>query len=325
MDLYDVFFNAFGRLRSGWRLVLYVFAFIAVSLLVVSALRVAFVAGRSFISVPHAEFFAALIDRSSIVAVALGAGYFCARLFEGLPWRSLGMTLHQGWLRDLVIGSVIGFVALALAVVIATVPGGLKFSFGGGQILFAAGKSMLSSGVLFMVAALAEEAAFRGYPLQTLTRAKLMWFGVVLTSLPFGLAHLENPNVVPVVTLTNTVLAGVWLALGYLRTRSLWYPLGLHFGWNWALGWFFGLPVSGTSLVSTPLFRGEDLGPKWLTGGTYGIEGGVACTIALVAVTLFVWRTRWLSATRELLKLTSEENPASHVAVVSIRPQDNNA
>ena len=325
MDLYDIVYNESGRPRSGWRLVLYVFSFIAASLLLTWAVRIAFAVLVGIISLPHAKFFEDLSYRFSIVVAALGAGYVCARLLEGLPWQSLGLTMHQGWLRDLVIGSAIGFAALALAVGIATVPGGLRFSFGGTQVLFAAGKSMLSSGVLLLVAALAEEAAFRGYPLQTLTRAKLVLFGVLITSVPFGLVHLANPNVVPVVTVSNTVLAGIWMAVGFLRTRSLWCPLGLHFGWNWALGWFFGLPVSGASLVSTPLFQGEDLGPKWLTGGTYGIEGGVACTIALVVFTLFVWRTRWLSATREMLKLTSEENPASHVAVVSIRPQDNNA
>ena len=326
MDLlYKIFFNEFGRLRSGWRLVLYFFAFIAASLLFVSLERGAFVAGRGVVSLPHPEFFAELVYRFSILAAALAAGYLCARLLEALPWRSLGMTLHEGWLRDLVIGLAIGFAALALAVGIATVPGGLRFSFARGDLLSAAGRSMLSSGALFLVAALAEEAAFRGYGLQTMTRAKLTWLGIFLTSVPFALGHLWNPNVVPVVTFSNTVLAGVWLALAYLRTRSLWCPLGVHFGWNWALGSFFGLPVSGIRLVSNPLMQGEDVGPKWLTGGSYGIEGGVACTIALVTFTLFIWRTRWLSATPDLLKLTSEENPATAPSVVSIRPQNDNA
>jgi CAAX protease family protein len=175
------------------------------------------------------------------------------------------------------------------------------------------------------VAALAEEAMFRGYPLQTLTRAKLVWLGVLLTSVPFGVAHLTNPNVVPGVTFVNTVLAGLWLAVAYLRTRSLWLPWGVHWAWNWALGWFFGLPISGLKLVSHPLLNATDQGPAWLTGGRYGIEGGVACTIAMALFTLFLWRTRWITATPELLKLTSEENPAVPSTVVSIRPVDDHA
>ncbi len=166
---------------------------------------------------------------------------------------------------------------------------------------------------------------FRGYGLQTLSRAKLAWLGVLLTSVPFGLVHLGNPNVVPGVTFANTALAGIWLAAAYLRTRSLWLALGVHWSWNWALGWFFGLPISGIQLVSHPLLQTQDNGPKWLTGGSYGIEGGVACTIALVLFTVFLWKTRWLSATPELKQMTSEENPVTFEPVLSIRPAEDQA
>jgi hypothetical protein len=184
---------------------------------------------------------------------------------------------------------------------------------------------MIGSAVLLFVAALAEEAMFRGYGLQTLSRAKLAWLGVLLTSVPFGLVHLGNPNVVPGVTFANTALAGIWLAAAYLRTRSLWLPLGVHWMWNWALGAFFGLPISGIRLVSHPLLEGQDFGPKWLTGGSYGIEGGVACTVALIIFTAFLWRTSLVSATPELKQMTSEENPNLREPVLSIRPADEHA
>lgn len=312
MDLYKIVFNEFGRLRSGWRLLLYAFAFIAAWFLAVSILWVIFLAARAAVpSFPYADYVAEIAFRGGYLAAALIAGYLCARIFEALPWRSLGLTLHKGWVRDLLIGSAIGIGALALAVAVAAVAGGLRFSFAGSDVLPAVGRSLVSSAVLLLVAALAEEALFRGYPLQTLTRARLTLFGVLLTSLPFGFVHLNNPNVVPGVTFANTVFAGVWLAIAYLRTRSLWFPLGVHWGWNWALGWIFGLPISGLRIVSHPVLIGEDTGPAWLTGGRYGIEGGVACCIALVVATLFTWRTGLVSATPELKKLTSEENPAT--------------
>ncbi|HEY0723987.1 MAG TPA: CPBP family intramembrane glutamic endopeptidase, partial [Pyrinomonadaceae bacterium] len=179
-------------------------------------------------------------------------------------------------------------------------------------------RSMIGSAILLFVAALAEEAMFRGYGLQTLSRAKLAWIGVFLTSVPFGLVHLGNPNVVPGVTFANTALAGVWLAAAYLRTRSLWLPLGVHWSWNWAMGWFFGIPISGINLVSNPLLKAQESGPKWLTGGSYGIEGGVACTISLIIITIFLWRTSLISATPELLKMTSEENPVTREPVLSL-------
>ena len=309
MSLRDIFINRFGRLRSGWRVLLFIAAVTAAALLIATVLRVAYVIVLLVApQLRQPRFVADMLFRFSMLAAALIAGYLCARGLERLPWRSLGLTLHAGWLRDLLIGCVVGFVSLALAVGIATAWKGLSFSFNHAPVTSLA-RSMVGSGVLLFVAALAEEAMFRGYGLQTLTRARLAWLGVFLTSVPFALAHLDNPNVVPGVTFANTAIAGIWFGVAYLRTRSLWLPWGLHWAWNWALGWFFGLPVSGGQITSNPLFNATDIGPAWLTGGAYGIEGGVACTVALVLSTFFLWWTPGLSATPELKKLTSEENP----------------
>jgi len=311
-----IFLNDVGRLRSGWRVLIFVLVSIGLSFLIATVLRAGYATVTAFApAIPHSGFVAEIIFRFGLLATALGAGYLCARFLEGLPWRSLGLTFHTGWFRDLVIGFVLGFVSLAIAVAIAFK--GLHFSFT--TALMPTVRSLVGSLVLLFVAALAEEAMFRGYGLQTLSRAKFAWLGVLLTSVPFGLVHLTNPNVVPFVTFANTALAGIWLAAAYLRTRSLWLPLGVHWAWNWALGWFFGLPISGLTIVSNPLLRGEESGPKWLTGGSYGIEGGVACTISLIIVTFFLWRTSLVSATPELLKMTSEENPATVEPVLSLR------
>jgi uncharacterized protein len=321
--MHRIFLNEFGRLRSGWRLLLFTFAFFAALFLLATVLRVAYLVLLNVgPSVSGQAFVADAIFRLTLLIAALAAGYLCARLLEGLPWRSLGLAFHRGWLRDLLVGCAVGFGALVVAVVIATAAGGLTFTFGGSGLIGATIRSLVGSAALLFLAALAEEALFRGYVLQTFTRAQLTVLGVLLTSVPFAVVHLSNPNVVPGVTFANTALAGIWLAAAYLRTRSLWFPLGVHWAWNWALGAVFGLPISGINLVSNPVLKGYDLGPAWLTGGSYGIEGGVACTVALVAFTFFVWRTPWVSADPELKKLTSEENPALPSPVVSIRPAD---
>jgi CAAX protease family protein len=319
-----IFLNEVGRLRSGWRALLFCCAVFVIDYLLVTVLRVLYAFLINFgPSHPYANPIADLVYRFIILGEALGAGYLCVRWLEGLPWRSLGLTLHHGWLRDLLIGSAIGFVSLAVAVGIAAAGGGLRFSFGGGRaVVLPMLRSLVVSLIILFVAALAEEALFRGYGLQTLSRAKLAWLGVLLTSVPFGLAHLGNPNVVLIWTFLNTTIAGVWLGVAYLRTRSLWFPLGVHWSWNWALGWFFGLPVSGKSLFSYPLLTGNDLGPAWLTGGNYGIEGGVACTIVMVFATLLTWRMPWVSPTPELKKLTSEENPVLPSRVLGNRPAE---
>jgi membrane protease YdiL (CAAX protease family) len=321
----QIFFNQFGRLRSGWRALIFCGAFLAILLLITTVLRGIYVLLYQLGPLPRLDFLPDFIFRVSLLLASLGAGYVCARWLEGLPWRSVGLTLHNGWLRDLVVGWVIGFVALAVAVGIAAAAGGLRFSFGGAGAILPLVRSLVGSAFILCVAALAEEALFRGYPLQTFARAQLAWFGILVTLLFFGYVHLTNPNATLGMTFINTALAGLWLGVGYLRTRSLWFPLGLHWAWNWALGAFFGLPISGMTLVSHPVLKGNDLGPAWLTGGNYGIEGGIAGTIAMIIFTLFTWRTRLVSATPELKKLTSEETTVVPSPVVSIRSADDAA
>ena len=149
--------------------------------------------------------------------------------------------------------------------------------------------------MIFVIAGAAEESLFRGYPLQTFTRAKLAWVGVLITSVPFAAVHLANPNVSRGFTFINTAVAGVWLAVAYLRTRSLWFPLGLHWAWNWTQASLLGLPVSGIQRIApAPLLHAMNAGPDWLTGGAYGIEGGAACTVALLVSTLVIWRIKFL-------------------------------
>ena len=319
----QIFFNQFGRLRSGWRALIFCAAVLAILLLITTVLRGIYVLVYQLGPLPRLDFLP--VFHVSLLLASLGAGYVCARWLEGLPWRSLGLTLHPGWFRDLVVGWVIGFVALAAAVGIAAAAGGLRFSFGAAGAILPIVRSLVGSTFLLCVAALAEEALFRGYPLQTFARAQLAWFGILITLLFFGYVHLTNPNATLGMTFINTSLAGLWLGVGYLRTRSLWFPLGLHWSWNWALGAFFGLPVSGMTLVSHPVLQGNDLGPAWLTGGSYGIEGGIAGTIAMIIFTLFTWRTRLVSATPELKKLTSEETTVVPSPVVSIRSADDAA
>ena len=309
MEAHSLFLNDAGRLRSGWRLGIFTIVLIAVLFVISSLVRVVF--AIALLANGHARlapYFADIIFRTILLASALVAGWICNRWLEGLPWRALGLTFHSKWLRDFVVGSLIGVASLALAVLIAIAAGRLRFALTR-EMFLGVLQRLLSTLVLFIVAALFEESLFRGYPLQTVTRAGLAWFGILITSVvPFAAGHLENPHLT-VFSLINTAFAGVWLAIAYLRTRSLWFPLGVHWAWNWAQGSIFGLAVSGVVVSAHQVFQATDNGPAWLTGGTYGIEGGVACTIALLLSILFIWRTRLVSATAELKRLTSQENP----------------
>ncbi len=332
MTIPDLFFNRAGRLRSFWRLA----AFALVYTFVVSAAFLLVQFGLAFVLRPEAyrwllagSVWAFVIQSVMLFTTAALVGWGCGRVVEDLPWRSLGWALHRGWARDLWMGLLVGGVAVAGAFAVGYVSGGYRLSLNapqgpasGAHWLLVA-RTLAASGVVFLLGAAAEEMLFRGYPFQTVLRSWPVWVALVPTSVPFALVHLNNPNVVPGFTAANTALAGAWLAVAYWRTRSLWFPLGLHWGWNWAQGAVLGSPVSGiTELTPDPLLRFADAGPAWLGGGPYGIEGGAACTLALILSILFTWRTRLVSATPELRHYTDEENPNPDAAgFLSVAPR----
>src|SRR5437588_1655777 len=293
MEAYNFFLDRNRHLRSGWRLAIFAVAFIiCLQLSHVALLWILSAALHRSIFDLASSNWSVVAGHGSILFSALVIGWACGALLEELPFRALGCTPHRGWIRNLALGSILGAASLLLAALITAATRGTHFALdpaGAGPITRTL---TLSLGILVFAAA-AEEILFRGYPLQTLTRANLAWLGILLTSVPFATVHLNNPHAVPGFTFINTALAGVWLAVAYLRTRSLWLPLGLHWSWNWAQASLLGLPVSGIERIApTPLLRAVNAGPDWLTGGAYGIEGGAACTIALLISTLVIWRAK---------------------------------
>jgi membrane protease YdiL (CAAX protease family) len=163
--------------------------------------------------------------------------------------------------------------------------------------------SLLMSLAVFAVAAAWEEAFFRGYLLQTFVRSGFAIWAVLGMSCFFGLVHMGNKDAT-LLSGTNTALAGIVFSLAYLKTRDLWFPFGIHLMWNWMQGSFFGIEVSGvTSLAKEPFLREIDSGPEWLTGASYGIEGSISCTAALVILGILIYVIPSLKPDADVLRL----------------------
>ncbi len=307
MDFKSLFFDEFGRLRSGLRFIAFLISyfFVAYFLLIsVLAILAALPVGLNQTSLLYF-----IVPFAIFSAVAIFFGWLYGKIFEDLPFRALGCWFTKNWLKDLILGLIIGAVSLSLAALIAFAFGGLSFKFndtaGSSPILL----TLSVTFIIFIVAAVSEEALFRGYLLQTMTRSKLFWVGALLTSFLFATAHKNNPGATNL-SWFNTFLAGIWFAIAYWKTRNLWLPFGIHLAWNWFQGSIFGINVSGLGeLATAPLMKATDSGPVWLTGGDYGIEGGIACTIALIFSTALIYFLPILKPTEEMLALTSAEKP----------------
>jgi membrane protease YdiL (CAAX protease family) len=242
---------------------------------------------------------------------AIIAGWLCGRWLEQLPFRAIGAGFSNGWFKHLVIGLALGAGSLTLAVALAMALGDFRFALNPD---FSAQHIAASAAVSFLVLALAaafEEAFFRGYMFQTLTRSGLAWLAMVLTAGFFGAVHLGNPGAGNISTV-DTMIAGILFGSAYLKTRDLWFPFGIHLMWNWMQGSVFGIEVSGlTELSSGSILKEIDRGPEWLTGGLYGIEGGIASTAALIVTLLIIYFIPIVRADNEMLALTGGESTTS--------------
>lgn len=81
-----------------------------------------------------------------------------------------------------------------------------------------------------------QEFVFRGYPFQTLLRRYHFWLAQLLIAIPFGLMHVHSSMTYQefFTTMLTTGLGSILFGLAYQRTGNLMFPVGLHFGWNYA-------------------------------------------------------------------------------------------
>jgi membrane protease YdiL (CAAX protease family) len=310
----NIFFNPENELRSGWRVLIFIITFLLSSLLItvlVSILGRIFPPINSIFNEPDAsrpltegEVIYAGLNSLVVTIAALAATAFCARLLEGRSLASVGYKLHVGWLRDFLMGAALGAATLAVAVLMAAAAGALRFSAQASSfsVIFR-GFAILSLALL--IAAAFEEILFRGFIFQALLHNLGPVGAIAITSAAFGLLHVWNPGSTFFSTV-NTMLAGVWLSIAYLATRSLWLATALHWSWNFVMVFVFGLPVSGiTAYEQMTWLRAEAGSPEWLTGGGYGPEGGVAATVALILSTFIIWKTNLFRVSEQMQVITA--------------------
>ena len=144
--------------------------------------------------------------------------------------------------------------------------------------------SLLFVSVLLLFGAVGEEMLFRGYGFQVLVKGIGAFATILPVAVLFGLAHSQNLDFGPL-ALFNTILWGVVLGYAYIRSGDLWLPIGLHFGWNWALP-MLGVNLSGFTMDVTGYAMHWKIG-GFLSGGAYGPEGGLLTTA--VAIGLFFY------------------------------------
>ncbi len=100
---------------------------------------------------------------------------------------------------------------------------------------------------------------------------KNRWIPVLLSAVMFGLIHATNPGA-SVISVIGNALGGLIYGMAFLGARNIWFPFGLHLGWNFTQT-LVGFPVSGKDFPG-PLTV-TSTGPDLVTGGDFGPEAGI--------------------------------------------------
>ena len=267
-------------IRAGWRMGIFTLALVAITSAVQWPLK---------LLLPHDTLLPGFVKGEAVLyGSLLLVTWLIAKFLEHRPpLASVGLPLRGGLFRELGQGTLIGGGMMAIIFAAEYSLGMVAFSFkpltlGGEARLFCA------SGVIFVMGAFGEELMFRGYLFQTMIEGTGKIISVLAFSAFFGFAHASNPNVT-FFSLVNVALAGVWLSIAYFKTRSLWFPIGLHFSWNFIQNHICSFPVSGIQFTKFQLGVVVQSGPNWLTGGSFGPEGGALATLMLILAGSLIW------------------------------------
>lgn len=140
---------------------------------------------------------------------------------------------------------------------------------------------------LAVSAAVFEEIIARGILFRIIEEKLGTYIALVISALLFGFIHIINPDGSLKEVIFIALSAGVFLAIAYNYTRSLWFPIGIHFAWNFTQSGIFGADHSAGASTKS-LLTSTINGAEWLTGGTAGI-GTSIITIILVLMTSSVF------------------------------------
>ncbi|GMV10535.1 MAG TPA: type II CAAX endopeptidase family protein [Gemmatimonadaceae bacterium] len=207
------------------------------------------------------------------------------RVVEPDGWRLVALDRAACTPRALLVGGALGAAAVGVPSLALLGIGWLRVeAMPPGDV----GREALLTLALLVPAALWEELATRGYAFALLRERLGAQAAIVLTSVAFGLMHLENAGAT-LQSIAVVTLAGIFLGSILVAMRSLYAAWAAHVAWNFVMAGVMHTSVSGTGL-GAPNYRTVDAGPDWATGGAWGPEAGLFAAAGMLLAIVFLLR-----------------------------------
>ncbi len=218
------------------------------------------------------------------LVAAVFANWLALRIYENRSLVELGLWWNRASGDNLAIGLIGGIGSALLVLVPPLTVRAAHFTSTSepstvGTVIFVS--------ILLAAGAMGEELLFRGYGFQLLVASVGPYATVLPVGVVFALLHSANPAFTGL-ALANTAGFGILFGYAYLRSRDLWLPLGLHFGWNFTLP-LFGVNLSGLRMKVTGYELSWNAGSLW-SGGEYGPEASILSSLVLVVLFIYLWK-----------------------------------
>ena len=264
------------KLRAPWRLLMFV-AVLMAALVVTSGMEAAtegFEAAKGYVP---------LVSNWGVPLGTLIATAVMLKWVDGADWSYVWLGNDALAAPVLLRGTLWGLLAIAVpSLVLLGLHELSSISTAPGSWSWAATLSFAN----LLPAAFGEELLLRGYIFAVLKESIGWRWTLIATSIVFGLLHVDNPGADPQ-SIGIVMLAGFFLGSILLATRSLYATTLAHFAWNWFMAAGLHSAVSGIPVL-TPGYQVVDSGPDWLTGGSWGPEGGFAAALGMFAVLIYL-------------------------------------
>ena len=244
-----------------------------------------------------------LVTLLSFVFIA-GFFFLWVKLLEKRPIVTLGFY-KDNWKKELFKGFGLGIFLFSVVMLILILTG--SYQLGGTTFTPYAFGFVLLTIPFWLIQGGTEELITRGWLLPVMAEKSNKIIAIVVSSSLFGLLHMFNSGFT-MQSLIDLILFGILETFYIIKTDNLWGAAGIHGAWNFAQGNIFGVLVSGSTTGSSLLQFAPGSGPDWLTGGSFGAEGSIVCTLVMLVTILIL--AYQLKKSGKLFVKKSAEKPA---------------
>ncbi|WP_035646380.1 CPBP family intramembrane glutamic endopeptidase [Flavobacterium sp. ASV13] len=187
--------------------------------------------------------------------------------FKKYDKRTIEEFSKKGLAKNLILGTLIGFTLQSLTILVIYLNGSYSV-VNINPISFI----LIPFTIMFTVAII-EEILVRGIIFRIVEEKLGSYISLTLSSVLFGIFHLANPHGTLISAICIT-MAGFMLGAAFIYSRNLWFPIALHFAWNFTQSGIYGAITSGNEKTNS-LLNAKIQGPEFITGGEFGPEGSI--------------------------------------------------